>query len=79
LRLRKAWWSEKPARVPLTVTTGLTSSRLEQLAHQCASWRGPLSAAVYLVVKGDGKGGVGPEGEKALADAADAVATFHAK
>ena len=79
LFLRQAWWSERPARVPLTVVTGLTSSRLEQLQHQCASWKGPLSAAVYIVVKGDGKGGVAADGEKALAAAAADVASFHAK
>lgn len=65
--------------MPLTVVTGLTSSRLEQLQHQCASWKGPLSAAVYIVVKGDGKGGMSEEGEKALAAAAANVAAFHAR
>jgi hypothetical protein len=79
LLLRQAWWSEKRGRVPLTVVTGLTSSRLDQLAAQCASWRGPLSAAAYVVVRGDGAGGVSAEGEAKLAEAAAAVAAFHAR
>ncbi|GBF89222.1 hypothetical protein Rsub_02099 [Raphidocelis subcapitata] len=79
LLLRKAWWSEKAPRLQLTVVTGLTSSRLDQLEAQCASWKGPLSAAVYIVVRGDGAGGMGEEArgqlEKAEADAAE----FHKK
>lgn len=77
LHLRKAWWSEKAPRLQLTVVTGLTASRLDQLQHQCASWKGPLSASVYLVVKGDGAGGISEEGRAAMAKAEAELAEFH--
>jgi hypothetical protein len=63
--------------VQLTVVTGLTASRLDQLWHQCASWRGPLSASVYIVVKGDGKGGISENGQRRLAAAEADVDEFH--
>jgi len=50
LRLHRAWWSSKPRNVDLTVATGLTPTRLGQLEAQCLTWKGPLSAAVYLVM-----------------------------
>lgn len=65
--------------MPLTVVTGLTASRLDQLEAQCASWRGPLSAAVYVVVKSDGAGGISEEGVAALEKAEADVAAFHKK
>lgn len=63
----------------LTVVTGLTATRLDQLEAQCASWAGPLSAAVYIAVKGDGKGGLSGEGAEALAKAEADLAAFHKK
>lgn len=79
LLLRKALWSEKAARLQLTVVTGLTSSRLDQLEAQCASWKGPLSAAVYLVLRGDGAGGMGEEARQMLEQAEANVTEFHKK
>lgn len=43
-----SWWSAKRAVVPVTVVTQLSISRLPQLWAQCRSWRGPLSAAVFV-------------------------------
>jgi hypothetical protein len=37
-----------PARLPLTVVTSATPSRLPALEAQCNSWEGPLVAAVYV-------------------------------
>ncbi|MCX6117281.1 MAG: hypothetical protein NT027_07050, partial [Proteobacteria bacterium] len=42
------WWSGKSSTVPVTVVTQASVDRLGQLAAQCRSWGGPLSAAVYL-------------------------------
>ena len=53
LRLQEVWWSSKHPSVQLTVSTGLTFSRLEQLEAQCEAWKGPISAAVYLSIKGN--------------------------
>lgn len=50
LTLRSGWWSEKKSIFDLSIVTGLTVSRLDQLEAQCRAWKGPLTAAVYLVV-----------------------------
>jgi glycosyltransferase-like protein LARGE len=50
LTLRSGWWSEKKSLFDLSIVTGLTVSRLDQLEAQCRAWKGPLTAAVYLVV-----------------------------
>lgn len=65
--------------MPLTVVTALTASRLDQLQHQCASWKGPLSAAVYAVIKVDGSGadGIGEVGEQQLKEASVELAELH--
>ena len=42
------WWSAKQRVVPLTLITQATVDRLPQLYSQCKSWRGPLSAVLYL-------------------------------
>ena len=42
------WRSVHPSPIGLTVLTASTTSRLDALEAQCASWEGPLSAAVYV-------------------------------
>jgi hypothetical protein len=46
--MHRALLAPGPARLPLTVVTGLTPSRLPALEAQCNSWEGPLTAAVYV-------------------------------
>lgn len=41
-------WSAQRSVIPLTIATAVTPSRLSALEAQCASWRGPLAAALYL-------------------------------
>jgi hypothetical protein len=70
LRAHKVWWSSKtPANATLTVATVTTLDRLNQLAAQCSSWAGPLSAVVYVpVVKGQDEASAAAE-KAQLADA----------
>ena len=80
LKLREGWWSSKPAAAPVTVVTGLNPRRLNQLESQCRRWHGPISAAVYVVLRASKAGEPPPESElKELEDAAAAVAAFHKK
>lgn len=48
MKLERILWSSKPAALPLTVYTMLSHDRLSMLQDQCESYRGPLSAAVYV-------------------------------
>lgn len=41
-------WSSQRSVIPLTIATAVTPLRLSALEAQCASWRGPLAAALYL-------------------------------
>ncbi|MEW5310012.1 MAG: hypothetical protein WDW38_001847 [Sanguina aurantia] len=43
-----AWWTSKPSKLPVTLSTHVSATRLYQLHAQCLSWPGPISAAVYL-------------------------------
>lgn len=44
------WWSAKQRPVPVTLITQSSVDRVPQLYSQCKSWRGPLSAVMYLGV-----------------------------
>lgn len=48
MKVHKIWSSCRPAAANLTVVTAVTLSRLNQLQAQCKSWKGPLSAALWL-------------------------------
>ncbi|KAG2444235.1 hypothetical protein HXX76_000993 [Chlamydomonas incerta] len=50
LKLESVIWSGRPPRFQFTVFTQLTLNRLPTLFNMCASYTGPLSAAVFLAV-----------------------------
>lgn len=50
MKLERIYWSRKPSKLELTIFTTLTVDRLPQLREQCASYEGPLSAAVFLAI-----------------------------
>lgn len=78
LKLYQGWWSGKEAAAQVTVVTGLNPTRLNQLESQCRRWRGPISAAVYVVVRNPNKGAPLPEDQrKKLEEAAAQVDEFH--
>ncbi len=79
LKLYKSWWSSKAQAVRVTIVTGLTPSRAEQLEAQCRSWRGPISAAVYVVLHNpDAKdGSLSDKNKEVLKEAASQMGQFH--
>jgi hypothetical protein len=78
LKLHKGWWSAKEPAAQVTIVTGLNPSRLKQLGSQCRSWRGPISAAVYVVLLHPNKDQPLPAAQqKRLDDAAAQVEAFH--
>ena len=66
--------------VELSIVTGLTVSRLDQLEAQCRAWRGGLVAAVYLVLHvPPGSEGLGEANIALLQDAAAKMEELHSK
>lgn len=75
VNIARAWWSRKDGgNVPLTIVTQLSLERLPQLDAQCKSYRGPISAALYIPLTGS------LEAQQAALEAAIRRAgDFHAK
>ncbi|KAG2493832.1 hypothetical protein HYH03_008050 [Edaphochlamys debaryana] len=48
LQPARIWWSPRPPGIPVTLVTQLSADRIAQLKAQCATWGGPLAAALYL-------------------------------
>ena len=44
----RIWWSKKHSNINMTITTSLTTDRLQALFAQCDSWAGPTSAVLYV-------------------------------
>ena len=69
LKAHRVWWATEPSKArrstfPVTLVTQLSSNRLPQLRAQCATWAGPIAAAIYmplLLEEGSGGGGGGKE------------------
>jgi hypothetical protein len=80
LTLASGWWSSRKAAVELSIVTGLTVSRLDQLEAQCRAWRGSLVASVYLVLHiPQGSKELGEANRALLEDAAAKMEELHAK
>lgn len=80
LTLAAGWWSSKQQVVDLSIITGLTVSRLDQLQAQCQAWRGSLVASVYLVLymPPGHTDSLSDANRKAIEDAAAQMDTVHA-
>lgn len=80
MTLASGWWSSRKPAVELSVVTGLTVSRLDQLEAQCRAWRGSLVASVYLVLHLPSVNSALSEANAALLrDAAAKMEELHAK
>lgn len=78
MKLHHAWWSRKDAAVKVTIVTGLNPSRVNQLESQCNSYKGPISAAVYVVLHNpDANAPLTTEHKQQLAEAKDILDKFH--
>jgi glycosyltransferase-like protein LARGE len=78
MKLHKAWWSAKQPAVKVTIVTGLNPSRVNQLESQCKSYKGPISASVYVVLHNPTKApALTDDHKKQLEEAADLLESFH--
>ncbi|GAX72769.1 hypothetical protein CEUSTIGMA_g225.t1 [Chlamydomonas eustigma] len=74
------WWSGKHRPVPLTIITQASADRIPQLYSQCKSWRGPLSAVLYISLFQDSieRGMLTPANQETLRQASIAVTDLFA-
>lgn len=80
MTLASGWWSSRKPAVELSIVTGLTVSRLDQLEAQCRAWRGSLVASVYLVLYlPPGSSRLGEDNTALLTDAAAKMEELHTK
>lgn len=78
MKLHRAWWSSKTPAVKVTIVTGLNPSRVNQLESQCTSYKGPISAAVYVVLHSPDKAPeLTEEHKQTLKAAEDEMDAFH--
>jgi hypothetical protein len=78
MKLHKAWWSSKSPAVKVTIVTGLNPSRVNQLESQCTSYKGPISAAVYVVLPNPDKAPqLTEEHKRTLQEAEQQIEEFH--
>ena len=78
MKLYHAWWSRKEPVVKVTIVTGLNPSRVNQLESQCNSYKGPISAAVYVVLHNpDPSAALTAEHKQQLEDAKKVMSDFH--
>lgn len=79
MKLERILWSNKSARLNMTVFTTLTVDRLAQLKVQCLSFKGPLSASVFLGLIQDNKTELASHNVAKVKDAVMAVDALHAE
>lgn len=78
MKLHHAWWSQKEPVVKVTIVTGLNPSRVNQLESQCTSYKGPISAAVYVVLHNpDSSAALTAEHKQQLEAAKQQIDKFH--
>jgi len=70
---------QQPA-VKVTIVTGLNPSRVNQLESQCKSYKGPISASVYVVLHNPNKEpALTDEHKQQLEEAAKVLDFFHTR
>lgn len=69
------WWSAKKRPVDVTLITQASVDRLPQLYSQCRSWRGPLSAVLFLGVLQQDGGPLSQDNQELIKNAASHVSS----
>ena len=81
LQLHSVFWPRQPTSssstgAPLTIITGLSTSRYDMLEAQCSSYTGPLSAAAYIALV-QHSGPITEDNKKLLDDAVGEARLLH--